>query len=165
LYSIIAAVGENNELGLNGGLPWHLPSELRYFRQVTEHHTLIMGRKTYESLPRVLPNRKHIVLTRNVDYLADHPDVIVAHGLDEVLALTAGRGEYFVIGGAEIFRLMLPYADRIYLTVVHQSFEADTFFPKPDMADWQQTKSWEAEAGKDDGIAHTFYVFDRRPER
>lgn len=164
MYSFMIAVGDNLEMGLDNHLPWHLPKEVRYFRQVTEYHTIIMGRKTFDSLPRVLPNRKHIVLTGNRDFHPDHPDVTVVHSLEETLALTPGEEEYFVIGGAEIFRLFLPHADKIYITYVHGSFKADTWFPEVDWTQWKEIRRWEAELDEQNPIPHTYYIYEKLKE-
>lgn len=161
MLSFMIAVGENNEMGLNNRLPWHLPREIRYFRQVTEFHTIIMGRKTFESLPRVLPNREHIVLTRDTAFTMDAPEVTIVHTLDAALAITKGNEEHFVIGGAEIFSMFYPYTDRIYLTIIHQSFKADTFFMKLNWKEWQISKKWEGELDETTTIPHTYYVLDR----
>ncbi len=162
MFSFIIAVGENNEMGLNNHLPWHLPSEIGYFRKVTEYHTIIMGRKTFESLPKVLPNRRHIVLTKDKNYSYDHRDVIIANSLEEVFNIVNKDEENIIIGGAEIFRLFLPHTSRIYLTIVHRSFKADVYFFELDKNEWIETKKWEAILDKKTIIPHTYYVLDRR---
>src|SRR5690606_30961643 len=100
----------------------------KFFKDITMGKPMIMGRKTFESLPKVLPGRDHIVLTRDKNYKVDHPRVRVVYSLNELLEVTSEDREYAVIGGSEIFKLMLPHADRIYLTIIDESFEADTFF-------------------------------------
>ena len=162
MYSYIIAVGDNNEMGLNNRLPWHLPKEVRYFRSVTEWHTIIMGRRTFESLPKVLPNRRHIVLTKDAGYRVDHPDVVIVHSLDEVHKLCDDKEEHFIIGGAEIFRIFMPYVERIYLTIVHGTFDADIYFFPLDMKEWTETKKWEAILDEKNNIPHTYYVLDRK---
>ena len=162
VYSFMIAVGDDREMGIDNHLPWRLPSEVRYFRKVTEYHTIIMGRKTFDSLPRVLPNRKHIVLTGNRDFQPDHPDVTVVHSLEEALVLTSGEEEYFVIGGAEIFKLFLPYADRIYITYVHGRFKADTWFPEVDWSEWKEERRWEGRLDEENPIPHTYYIYEKR---
>ena len=161
MYSFIIAVGDNNEMGLRGALPWHLPKEVRYFRSVTEWHTIIMGRRTFDSLPRVLPNRRHIVLTRDRNFTFHHPDVTIVHELEEVGRLIDENEENFVIGGNEIFKLFLPVADRIYLTKVHGRFEADVWFLELNMKEWKVTREWEAELDEKNPIPHTYYVLDK----
>ncbi|MDD2371526.1 MAG: dihydrofolate reductase [Firmicutes bacterium] len=161
MFSFIIAVGENNEMGVNNHLPWHLPKEIGYFRSVTEWHTIIMGRKTFESLPKVLPNRRHIVLTKDKTYKYDHPNVEIVNSLEEVFDKVNLEEENIIIGGAEIFHLFLPYTDRIYLTIVHKTFKADIYFFDLDMDKWIETKKWEAILDDKTNIPHTYYVLDR----
>lgn len=162
MYSYVIAVGENNEMGLNNKLPWRIPNDVKYFRAVTEFHTMIMGRKTFESLPRVLPNRHHIVLTRDKEYTYKHKDVTVVHSLNDLFAITSSHDEYFVIGGSQIFDLLLPYTERIYLTVVHGTFEADTYFTQLDMDDWIITKEWDGVVDENNKLPQTFYILDKK---
>lgn len=162
MYSFMIAVGDNNEMGLDMGLPWRLPKEVRYFRSVTEWHTIIMGRKTFESLPRVLPNRRHIVLTREKDYTYDDPNVIIVNTLEEVFKLCDDKEENFIIGGAEIFRIFMPYVKRIYLTIVHGNFKADVYFFPLNMDEWIVTRKWEATLDEINNIPHTYYVLDKK---
>jgi dihydrofolate reductase len=132
--SLIAVIGKNRELGKNGGLLWHLPDDMQRFKAITSGHPVIMGRKTWESIPetyRPLADRTNIVLTREVDYEAT--GAVVAHSLEDALAEVAGvegEGEVFIIGGGELYRETLPLAGRLYLTIVDASAEADTYFPE-----------------------------------
>ncbi len=162
MFSFMIAIGDNNEMGYNNGLPWRLPKEVRYFRSVTEWHTIIMGRKTFETLPKVLPNRRHIILTREKGYTIDDPNVIVVNSLEEVFKLCDEMEENFVIGGAEIFKIFMPYVDRIYLTIVHGTFKADVYFFPLNMEEWLESKKWEATLDEKNKIPHTYYVLDRR---
>ena len=162
MFSFIIAVGENNEMGLNNHLPWHLPKEIGYFRTITEWHTIIMGRKTFESLPKVLPNRRHIVLTKDKGYSYEHPDVVIVNSLEEVFNIINKEEENIIIGGAEIFRLFLPYTSRIYLTIVHKAFKADVYFFDLDEKIWLETKKWEAVLDDKTNIPHTYYVLDKK---
>ena len=165
MYSFMIAIGENREMGVDNRLPWHLPGELRHFRQHTEHHTIIMGRKTFESLPRILPNRTHLILTRNGDYGIEDPQVEVFHSLEALLERTRGEEEVFVIGGDEIFRLFYPYAGRIYLTVVHGSFPADTWFMELPPEEWETVKTWEGTVDEETRIPHTYHILERKKQR
>lgn len=133
---MIAAAGKNNALGKDNDLLWHLPEDFKRFKKLTTGHKIIMGRKTFESFPKPLPNRVHIIITRDRNYKVDFPDCIVVHSLDEAVALVQEDSVSFIIGGGEIYSLALPYADRIELTRVHASFEADTHFPEIDDGDW-----------------------------
>ena len=135
MITIIAAAGENNELGKNNDLVWHLPDDFKRFKQLTTGHHIIMGRKTFESFPKPLPNRTHIVITRNKNYRKD--DILVAGSLQEALALVSNDNQPFIIGGGEIYKIAMDVADKIELTRVHGTFEADTFFPKIDPNKWK----------------------------
>jgi len=128
--SIIVVADEKNAIGKNGDLLCHLPSDLKYFKRITEHHTIVMGRKTFESLPKgALPNRQNIVLTN--DRNAHFENCVVCHSLDEVWEKCENGKEIFFVGGGEIYKMMLPQTDKLYLTRIHHTFEdADTFFPE-----------------------------------
>lgn len=127
--SFIAAIGKNRELGQGGKLPWSIPEDLKYFHDQTRGKPMIMGRKTYEAIGRVLPDRTNIIITRQRDYVA--PGCMVTASLDEALAVAARENpaEIMIIGGAEIFKEAMGRADKIYLTVIDAAFPADTWFP------------------------------------
>ena len=133
IITLVVARAENGVIGLDGALPWHLSDDLKHFKAVTMGTPMVMGRKTFESLPRLLPGRRHIVLTRNPDWRAD--GVEVAAGVPGAIEL-AGEPRLSVIGGAEIFSLFLPLADRVELTEVHARPEGDTFLPAFDPMHW-----------------------------
>jgi len=135
MITIIVAVAQNNALGKNNQLIWHLPDDLKRFKKLTLDHYIIMGRKTFESLPGVLPNRKHIVISRNPNYQKN--GIIVAENIEQAMKIVPKDEEVFVIGGGEIYNLFLKIADKIELTQVHQNFEADTFFPEIDQEKWE----------------------------
>lgn len=135
MITMIAAAGENNELGKDNDLIWHLPDDFKRFKKLTTGHHIIMGRKTFESFPKPLPNRTHIVVTRNKNY--NKPGAIVVHSLDEALKIAEADPQPFIIGGGEIYKMALPFADKIELTRVHSTFEADTFFPAFSISEWQ----------------------------
>ena len=133
---IIAAAGENNALGINNDLPWHLPDDFKRFKTLTSGHKIIMGRKTLESFPKALPNREHIVVTRDTGYTPKFP-CTVTHSLQEAVSLVNSDERAFIIGGGEIYRQSLEIATTIELTRIHSSFEADTFFPDIDTSQWE----------------------------
>lgn len=133
--SMIAAVSENNGLGKDNQLVWHLPDDFKRFKQLTTGHHIIMGRKTFESFPKPLPNRTHIIITRNKKYRADN--CLVAYTLEEALRLANSDTNPFIIGGGEVYHLALPVAHEIELTRVHTNVEADAFFPEIHESDWQ----------------------------
>ena len=131
---LIAAVSENHVLGRDNKLIWHISDDLKRFKKLTNGHSIIMGRKTYESMPAALPGRRNIILTRNKKYIAE--DAFVAHSIHEALKLAKDDPCPYVIGGGEIYSLFLPIADKIELTRVHKIFEGDAFFPEIDMTKW-----------------------------
>lgn len=136
MITMIAAAGENNELGKDNGLLWHLPDDFKRFKQLTSHHYIIMGRKTFESFPRPLPNRIHVVITRKKDYQKE--GAIVVHSMEESLKIAEKDESPFIIGGGEIYEMGFPMADKIELTRVHGTFDdADTFFPDFSEDEWQ----------------------------
>ncbi len=136
--SLIVAMAENRVIGRHGGLPWHIPGDLRFFRQQTLGKPIVMGRKTWESLGRPLPGRANIVITRDPTYRAE--GAYVVHSLDQALdqARNLGDGEIMIIGGAEIYRLAMPLADRIYLTEVKLRPKGDAYLDGFDRAAWRQ---------------------------
>ncbi|MHA7056144.1 dihydrofolate reductase [Aquimarina sp. M1] len=132
--TMIAAAGENNALGKDNDLVWHLPDDFKRFKQLTTGHHIIMGRKTFESFPKPLPNRTHVVITRNPDYKPE--GALVVHSIKKALEIAKNDSQPFIIGGGEIYKIGMEYADCIELTRVHGTFEADTFFPEIDSQIW-----------------------------
>ena len=132
---LIAAAAENNALGKNNDLIWHLPDDFKRFKALTSGHYIIMGRKTFESFPKPLPNRTHIIITRQKNY---HPeDCLIADNLEKAIEMVPKCEAIFIIGGGEIYKQSIEIADKIELTRVHHNFEADTFFPEIDEKKWQ----------------------------
>jgi dihydrofolate reductase len=159
--SLMAAMAGNRAIGIDNRLPWRLPADQRYFKAKTMGHTVIMGRRTFDSISRrALPGRPTIVVTRQPGYAA--PGVEVAHSLDEALAKAQGD-EVFVVGGEVIFREALPKADRLYLTRIEQDFPGDTFFPDFDESAWQLVERERHEATAETPFAYSFEVWERRP--
>ncbi|MDQ1538895.1 MAG: dihydrofolate reductase [Actinomycetota bacterium] len=152
--TVLAAVGANLVIGRDGDMPWHLPQDLAHFKTTTMGHTLVMGRKTYDSIGRALPGRRTIVITRQVGWHA--PGVEVAHSLAEALAL-AGPTDVFVVGGSDVYRQAMPFADQMLLTEIEKSPEGDVFFPAFAPQDWR-----EAERQPHDGFAFVTYVRRRQ---
>ena len=135
MITLIAAAGINNELGKDNDLVWHLPDDFKRFKKLTTGHHIIMGRKTFESFPKPLPNRTHIIITRNKDYQSE--GIIVVHTMKEALKIAENDEQPFIIGGGEIYNLGMEFADKIELTRIQNSFEADTFFPEIPLENWQ----------------------------
>ena len=134
VITMIAAAEENNALGKDNDLVWHLPDDFKRFKELTTGHHIIMGRKTFETFPKPLPNRTHIVITRKKDYQKE--GAVVVHSLEKALELAKDDPQPFIIGGGEIYKLAMPEADKIELTRVHGTFEADAFFPEIDEKKW-----------------------------
>jgi dihydrofolate reductase len=152
MITIIAATGENNELGKNNDLVWHLPDDFKRFKSLTTGHHIIMGRKTFESFPSPLPNRTHIVITRDKAYYRE--GIVVVHSMEEALSISTSDPQPFIIGGGEIYSMGLEFASIIELTKVHSSFEADTFFPKIPPRTWELIS--EEYHHKDERHRHSF---------
>ena len=136
---MIAAVAENNALGKNNDLLWHLPNDFKRFKAITTGHHIIMGRKTFESFPKPLPNRTHVIITRQKEYNA--AGCIVVSSLEEALSVSPANEDVFIIGGGEIYNLALPIADKLDLTKVYHTFEADAYFPEIDSKQWKLISS------------------------
>ena len=157
--SLIVAMARNRVIGADNRIPWHLPNELRMFKALTTGHHIIMGRKTYESIGRLLPGRTSVIVTRQRDYSV--PGAVIAHSTREALEACGSDDECFVIGGAELFRASLPLADRLYLTVVDAEPAGDTYMPELELADWRVASS--ESFPRDDRHAHAYQltVYDR----
>ena len=137
MLSIIAAISKNNVIGEENRIPWDLPIDREMFRKLTMNHTIIMGRKTFESLKSVLPNRESIVFSKNEAYKVNHPNVKTVHHIEDIQELIQSWEEVFVIGGAEIYGMLLKYTKKMYITKIKNEFEGDTFFPEYDENEWQ----------------------------
>ena len=157
---IIAAMSENRVIGRGGQLPWHLSADLKRFRARTSGHTILMGRKTFESIGRPLPDRRSIVLTHQANFGPDGVDV--AHSFDQGLALAAGAQKLFVVGGASIYELALGRAVWLYLTLVHAYVEGDVCFPEIDWQEWQLAEDVRHEADARNSLPFSFRSFERR---
>ncbi|CAM4233169.1 dihydrofolate reductase [Bacillus manliponensis] len=137
MISLLVAMDKNRVIGKDNDLPWRLPADLAYFKTVTMGHHIIMGRKTFESIGRPLPGRTNVVITRNKDYKVEGCQVI--HAIDDVKKMSEETNEeLFVIGGAEIFKEVLSFADRLYITKIEEEFEGDTFFPEVNENEWEE---------------------------
>ena len=160
--SLVVAASTNNVIGSDGGLPWHLPDDLRHFKRLTTGKPVVMGRRTFESIGRPLPNRRNIVMTRDPDYVAPGCDVVSS--VREALDLLEDTDEVMIIGGGQVYRDFLPHADRIYLTRVQADVEGDTYFPDIDEAGWRLVSSEPHAADEKHAYAFDVMVFERRPE-
>ncbi len=159
--SLIVAMANNGVIGVNGDLPWKLSADLRRFKQLTMGHSIIMGRKTYESIGRLLPGRTSIVVTRQKAYSVMQ-GALLAHDVPDAFELARGSAEAFIIGGAEIYRVALPIVDRMYVTAVAAEVAGDTYFPDWDPAQWQLTEQTDHLADQRNGFDYSFCVYDRQ---
>lgn len=161
ILSLLLAADENNVIGKNNQLPWHLPNDLKYFKNQTWGMPILMGRKTFESIGKPLQGRKSIVITRNH---WNYDGVEVVHSVDEAIekAKQFGVKEIFVIGGAEIFRSAFSQANRIYLTRIHHRFDGDVYFPEVSANDWNLVQSRFCPADEKNKYPHTFQVWERK---
>jgi dihydrofolate reductase len=162
ILSLLVAADENNVIGKDNKLPWHLPQDLKYFKNQTWGLPILMGRKTFESIGKPLQGRKNIVITRNEDWQHDGVDVV--HTFEEAIEKAKGFDvkEIFVIGGAEIFKTTFDKADRIYLTRIHHQFEGDTYFPEVSTTNWNLTQQRFCHADEKNIYSHTYQVWERR---
>ena len=168
--SLIVAMTEQRVIGLDGGMPWRISEDLKFFKAVTMAHPIIMGRKTYQSIGSALPGRTNIVVTRDTGFEAEDADVV--YGLDEALAQARAfeelwgaedrPNEVFVIGGAEIYAQAIDGAGRIYLTEVHREFPGDAYFPELTPDDWAETDRQDREPESEGGPAYSFVILDRK---
>jgi len=159
--SIIVACDENNAIGKNNKLLTHLPNDLRYFKSVTQGHTVIMGRRTFESLPNgALPNRRNIVLSNNPDFKVENAEIVSS--LQEAISLTCEEEEVFIIGGGSVYMEALAIANKLYITYIYYRFEgADTFFPEIDEKIWKEVSRIKNPADEKNKFAHDFVIYER----
>ncbi|AXB56324.1 dihydrofolate reductase [Flavobacterium fluviale] len=157
---MIAAAAENNALGKNNELVWHLPNDFKRFKSLTTGHHIIMGRKTFESFPKPLPNRVHVVITRQENYKPE--GCIVVDSIEKAIAVCPENEDSYIIGGGEIYNLALPFTDIIELTKVHHTFEADTFFPKINKNEWVLVESEENQKDEKHLYDYTYETYIRK---
>lgn len=160
MFSIIVAKSINNIIGINNSMPWNIPSDLKRFKELTMGKKILMGRKTFESLPCVLPGRTHLVLTTNKNFSYDHKDVIIYNDLKELIEKYKDiKEEIFVIGGGKIYSELLKYASKLYITEVLKEFEGDTYFPQVDYSKW--IKTYESSTYEENTIVFKFLNYKR----
>jgi len=159
IISIIAAMGNDRVIGINNQLPWKLPADMKFFRSTTMGKPIIMGRKTYESIGKPLPGRTNIIITRDLDFHAE--GCIVAHSIEEALKQTGATKEVMIIGGASLYKQVLPLAQRFYLTRVHADFEGDSYFPEFNPQEWSLIERTDHEADERNAYDYSFLVMDK----
>jgi dihydrofolate reductase len=160
ILELVVAIDEQGGIGKNNQLLWHLPADLKHFKEITTGHLIIMGRKTYDSIGRPLPNRRNIVISRQGDLQIE--GVEVANSLSDAISLVANETKAFIIGGAEIFKQAMPFISKIHLTIVHHSFEADTFFESPSPIAWEAIETETHQADEKNAYSYTYITYKKR---
>lgn len=161
MLSIIVAKAKNNIIGRDNKIIWSLPEDLKHFKELTTGHTIIMGRKTFESLGRILPNRKHIVFSQNPDFKVNDENVQVVHSMLEIQEYIEDNKENFVIGGAMIYNLLMPYITKMYVTEIDEEFEGDSFFPKIDESIWKEIKREKGIKDEKNNLDYDYVTYER----
>jgi dihydrofolate reductase len=159
--TIVVAISENHVIGKDNKLLWYLPNDLKHFKNITTGHTVIMGRKTFDSVGKPLPKRRNIIITRQPITIEGCE---VVNSIEGALALCAGEDEVFIVGGAEIYKLSLHLTDRIYLTIVHKEFEGDSFFPEIDKSEWDEVSCEDHEPDEKNSLPYSFITLERIPD-
>ena len=162
MISLLVAMDKNRVIGFENDLPWHLPKDLKFFKEKTTGNTIIMGRMTYESIGKALPNRRNIVLTRKDGKYPEGVEVINDIELINKWNKEKPNDEFFVIGGGKLFEQVLPYADRMYITEIDESFKGDIHFPKFSEADWSITTKTKGEKNENNPYDYYFLQYDRK---
>ena len=162
MLSIIVAKAKNNVIGKDNSLIWHLPEDLKRFKKITTGHTIIMGRRTFESLGRVLPNRHHVILCNDAEMNINDENVEILEDISMLDKYIKSDEENFVIGGATMYKLLMPYCNKMYITEIDKEFEGDVSFPEIDMNEWKVTNT---EKGPEDGVnnsAYNYVLYERK---
>ena len=162
MLSIIVAKAKNNIIGKNNKLIWHLPEDLKHFKNLTTGHTIIMGRKTFESLGKPLPNRKHVIFSQNPDFKVNDENVEVVHSLLQIQDLIEGKEEAFVIGGAMIYNFLMPYVKKMYVTEIEKDFDGDAFFPSIDEEIWREVTREKGLKDENSNLDYYFVTYERK---
>ena len=163
MLSIIVAKASNNIIGGDNKLLWHISQDLKRFKEITSGHTIIMGRKTFESLPKILPNRHHIVITRDKNFKVDSPSVEVVNDINTVINKYENSSEeVFIIGGGEIYKFLLPHTKKLYLTRIYKDFDGDTKFPEINFDDWSIDDQSEILTNEADNLKFDFINLIRK---
>ncbi len=157
--SIIAAMASNRVIGIRNTLPWHLPEDLKRFKALTMGHHIVMGRKTYDSIGKPLPGRTTIIVTRNADYAV--PGCLAVNSIEAALTAALGDDEVFFVGGADLYRQVLPIADRLYLTEIQRAFDGDATFPEFDPRQWRASAREIHRTAGADGFEYHYVTYDR----
>lgn len=161
IITIVAALDKNSLIGTTTGLPWYLPADLKHFKEVTTGHVIVMGRKTYETIGRSLPNRTNVVITRNVEF--DAPGCMVLPTIESALDRYKDEQEIYIIGGAQIYQEAMPYATHLSLTKIDQAFDGNVYFPKVDWNAWEEIGRVDHQADEKNPYNYSFVAYERKP--
>lgn len=161
MLSIIVAKAKNNVIGKNNEIIWNLPEDLKRFKELTVGHTIIMGRKTFESLGRILPNRKHIIFSQNPDFKVKDENVEIVHSMLQIQEYIESKEEVFVIGGAMIYNLLMPHVKKMYVTSIDKDFEGDAFFPRIDENKWKVLEKIQGLKDENNNLDYEFITYER----
>ena len=161
MLSIIVAKAKNNIIGKDNKLIWHISDDLKRFKELTTGHPIIMGRKTFESLGKVLPNRKHIIFSHNPDFKVNDENVEVVHSLLQIQDYIDGKEEAFVIGGAMIYNFLMPYVKKMYVTQIEKDFEGDTFFPKINESVWKEISREKGPEDPENDFEYEYVIYEK----
>ena len=162
MLSIIVAKAKNNTIGKDNKLLWHIPDDLRRFKELTTNHNIIMGRKTFESIGRILPNRKHIIFSQNPDFKIDNENIEIVHSMLQIQQYIEDENENFVIGGAMIYNLLMPYVTKMYVTEIDKDFEGDTVFPRINTEVWQEVSREDGPKDEENDFKYEYVVYKRK---
>ena len=162
MLSIIVAKAKNNIIGKNNKIIWNIPDDKKRFKNITENHVIIMGRKTFENLDGILSNRKHVVMTQNNVLKVENENVEIAHDVMDLKEYVNSDEECFVIGGAMIYNLLMPYVEKLYVTEIDKDFEGDSFFPKIKEEDWKEIERIEGPQDGENNFKYEYVTYIRR---
>jgi len=162
MLSLIVAKAKNNVIGKDNQLIWHLPEDLKRFKRLTTNHTIIMGRRTFESLGRVLPKRHHVILCNDQEMKVDNENVEILDSIDKLDKYINDENEHFVIGGATIYKLLLPYCSKLYITEIDQDFEGDASFPEIDLNVWEVTGKEKGLKDEENPYDYYYVIYEKK---
>ena len=162
MLSIIVAKAKNNTIGKDNKLLWNIPDDLKRFKELTTNHNIIMGRKTFESIGRVLPDRKHIIFSQNPDFKVNNENVEIVHSMLQIQQYIEDENENFVIGGAMIYNLLMPYVTKMYVTEIDKDFEGDTFFPRINSDIWEEISREEGPEDSKNNFKYEYVTYKRK---
>lgn len=162
MLSIIVAKAKNNTIGKDNKLLWNIPDDLKRFKELTINHNIIMGRKTFESIGRILPNRKHIIFSQNPDFKIDNENIEIVHSMLQIQQYIEDENENFVIGGAMIYNLLMPYVTKMYVTEIDKDFEGDTVFPRINPEVWQEVSREDGPKDEENDFKYEYVVYKRK---